>query len=332
MIDLSIIIPVYKTEKYLRECVDSVIAAAPLNSEIILVDDSSPDNCPAICDEYKAKDERITVLHQQNGGVSVARNNGIKVARGERLFFLDSDDYLPEGYFDGINDFSADLVMTNYCAFYTDGKEIAGRKDSADYSSLRDFLLDFNEYFVLLFNCAWGKIYKTSIIKENGIIFENCAMAEDALFNAEYYSHCKSIRYLSDKKVYYRQIGGSLSHTLNPRLYYIYKDAYGRIEKLLKNDDAFTDKNQEHFYSCYFGDITESLAGAVVSKEKYKIVSEMCHDKSVQKATAYNKTRWLNGVVKAINKKNAKAVVFRFKKYLFLLKVKRFLRAIKVVR
>ena len=91
---ISIIIPVYKVEKYLKRCVDSVIGQTYPNLQIILVDDGSPDNCPQICDEYAAQDKRIEVIHQANAGVSNARNNGLKVAKGDYILFIDSDDYI----------------------------------------------------------------------------------------------------------------------------------------------------------------------------------------------------------------------------------------------
>lgn len=96
---LSVIVPVYKAEKYLNRCVDSIIAQTWSNLEIILVDDGSPDNSGAICDEYAAKDSRIKVIHKQNGGVSSARNAGIDAATGDYIAFVDSDDYIaPDMY------------------------------------------------------------------------------------------------------------------------------------------------------------------------------------------------------------------------------------------
>lgn len=91
---ISVIIPVYKVEPYLRKCLDSVVGQTYTNLEIILVDDGSPDNCGAICDEYAARDERIRVIHQSNGGVSAARNAGLSVATGEWIGWVDSDDWI----------------------------------------------------------------------------------------------------------------------------------------------------------------------------------------------------------------------------------------------
>lgn len=91
---ISVIIPVYKVEKYLCRCVDSVLEQTYTNMEIILVDDGSPDNCPVMCDEYARQDSRVKVIHQENAGLSGARNAGIDMAQGQWLAFMDSDDYL----------------------------------------------------------------------------------------------------------------------------------------------------------------------------------------------------------------------------------------------
>ena len=96
---ISVIVPVYKVESYLRKCLDSIVGQTYKNLEIVLVDDGSPDGCGAICDEYAARDRRIRVIHQENGGLSVARNAGLRIASGEYLGFVDSDDWIePEMY------------------------------------------------------------------------------------------------------------------------------------------------------------------------------------------------------------------------------------------
>lgn len=91
---ISVVIPVYNVEKYLAQCVDSVLGQTYQDYEIILVDDGSPDNCPTICDSYAARDSRVRVIHQPNGGLSAARNTGLSAATGEYIYFLDSDDYI----------------------------------------------------------------------------------------------------------------------------------------------------------------------------------------------------------------------------------------------
>ena len=91
---VSIIVPVYKVEPYLRRCVDSILDQTFTDFELILVDDGSPDNCPAICDEYAEQDDRVKVVHKANGGLSSARNAGMAVANGKYYLFCDSDDYV----------------------------------------------------------------------------------------------------------------------------------------------------------------------------------------------------------------------------------------------
>ena len=97
---VSIIVPVYKTEKYIHECVDSLINQTLKDIEIILVDDGSPDNCPAICDAYADKDNRIVVIHKDNGGLSDARNVALETAKGDYIGFVDSDDFVEPTMFE----------------------------------------------------------------------------------------------------------------------------------------------------------------------------------------------------------------------------------------
>jgi glycosyltransferase involved in cell wall biosynthesis len=96
---ISIIVPVYKVEPYLRRCIDSILAQGFTDFECILIDDGSPDNCPTICDEYMEKDKRIVVIHQENKGVSAARNAGLNRAQGKWIGFVDSDDWCDKGMF-----------------------------------------------------------------------------------------------------------------------------------------------------------------------------------------------------------------------------------------
>src|SRR5574344_858629 len=94
---ISVIVPVYKVEKYLAKCVESIIRQTYTDLEIILVDDGSPDGCPAICDEFARKDARIKVIHQKNGGLALARNAGLDIASGDLIAFVDSDDWCEPG-------------------------------------------------------------------------------------------------------------------------------------------------------------------------------------------------------------------------------------------
>ena len=111
---VSIIVPVYKAEKYIHQCIDSLLAQTYRNIEVILVDDGSPDHCGKICDEYAAKDSRVKVIHQQNGGVSAARNTGIAHSRGEWIAFVDADDSVTCAYIEPLYANDSDWVISGY--------------------------------------------------------------------------------------------------------------------------------------------------------------------------------------------------------------------------
>jgi glycosyltransferase involved in cell wall biosynthesis len=118
---VSIIVPVYKVEKYIHRCVDSILRQTFADLELILVDDGSPDNCGSICDEYATKDSRVMVIHQKNGGLSAARNAGLKVASGKYLSFVDSDDCIHEKMYESmirvIQEEDVDFVKSNFAVF-----------------------------------------------------------------------------------------------------------------------------------------------------------------------------------------------------------------------
>ena len=123
---LSIIVPVYKVENYLPKCIDSILAQTFTDFELILVDDGSPDNCPALCDAAAEKDARVRVIHQKNGGLSAARNAGLDAARGAWIGFVDSDDYIaPEMYevlYQAVQSTGADLALCDYAEVDEAGK------------------------------------------------------------------------------------------------------------------------------------------------------------------------------------------------------------------
>lgn len=158
---LSIIIPVYNAEKTLRECVDSVLIQAPNNSEIILINDGSTDASKAICNQYAEENAKIKVIHQDNKGISVTRNTGLKLACGDKIVFFDSDDYLEPDFLECILSHEADLVIGNYEAFYLDDHpNIRGDFRNLQYNSLHSFLNDFHIYYPVVTNVVWGKVYK----------------------------------------------------------------------------------------------------------------------------------------------------------------------------
>lgn len=174
---VSIIIPVYRVEQTLDRCVESVVGQSYTDIEVILVDDGSPDNCPAMCDEWARKDDRIRVVHQENGGLSAARNTGIDRAQGELLTFVDSDDYLaPETYSHAVAAMTADTDIVEFpvSRFHKSQWQKELRFTPAVYDDMKDYWLNGRAYE----HCyAWNKLYRRELFREvrfpAGRVFED---------------------------------------------------------------------------------------------------------------------------------------------------------------
>lgn len=205
---ISIIVPVYKVEKFLEQCVQSVISQTYSNLEIILVDDGSPDRCPQLCDEWSRKDRRIKVIHKQNGGLSDARNFGIRAARGEYLAFVDSDDwispYMISKLYEACAQFEAEMSICQFEMVYDDGK-----REKYVEEEYPTEVLSSKEALKLLLqdkritSHAWRKLYKREIIKDE--MFPKGKYYEDVYIMPELFLRCNKIVYLNDVLYYYRQ-------------------------------------------------------------------------------------------------------------------------------
>ena len=165
---VSVVVPIYNVEKYIKRCVDSIINQTYKNLDIILVDDESPDNCPGICEDYAKKDKRITVIHKQNGGLSDARNFGIKAAKGEFITFVDSDDFLSEECIEtllkNIKRYSSDISIGGHQVIYENGKLIK-KYTEKEFDSDSKGILDKILYDDGIDLSAWAKLYKRSLFK-----------------------------------------------------------------------------------------------------------------------------------------------------------------------
>lgn len=213
----SIIIPVYKVEKYLRQCLDSVISQSFRDYELILVDDGSPDRCPDICDEYSRRDKRIKVIHQQNAGLACARNSGIRVSSGEYVLCIDSDDYLSGS--DVLKKIAAkadgktDVVLYGYKKlFESNGKygeeNVPNLKVVSKPSEMLMTVLANNSYC----GTAWTKAIKLSILHDHNIEFRPGMISEDIDWYIHLMCYAKTYDSLNEAVVIYRQRPGSISH------------------------------------------------------------------------------------------------------------------------
>lgn len=182
---ISVIVPVYKTEGLLDRCVESIVGQTYKNLEIILVDDGSPDNCPAMCDGWAEKDSRIRVIHKENGGVSSARNAALDIATGDYIGFVDSDDWIePEMYLSLIQKISESGKNIALCSYYA--VEISGERYECRCVVDKE-VLDKDDYFRFIVlggdgGYIWNRLYDADILKE--VRFdEDIWYSEDLLFN-----------------------------------------------------------------------------------------------------------------------------------------------------
>ena len=214
----SVVVPVYNVEKYLKECVDSVLSQTFEDFELILVDDGSKDSSGAICDEYAQKDSRVKVIHKENGGLSDARNFGTAEAKGEYIIYIDSDDYISgTDFFEKIYEKAqtgVEIVCYKFKKYFEDTKTFS-KCDFAfpeldSYTTLAErvnYLVKTNSFYC----SAWSKAIKLSLLKDNQIEFEKGLLGEDQ----EWYYHvllkANSIDGIDKDYIVYRQRANSIT-------------------------------------------------------------------------------------------------------------------------
>ena len=209
---VSIVIPIYNSEKYLNKCVDSLLNQSYRNIEVLLINDGSKDNSLKICEDYKAKDNRVKVFSKENGGVSTARNLGIEKASGKYIFFIDGDDYLSESF-----------LEKEYQMMISGGYEtiIGGRifcKENGDIIKNSQYAKENRQVTMediakelvknIYFSTCTGILILSEIIKKNNLMYDTkLNFGEDTEFNLKVFKNAKRIGYLADSGYYYVQTG-----------------------------------------------------------------------------------------------------------------------------
>ena len=282
---ISVIIPVYNAEKYLEECIKSLLSQSLYDCQFIFVNDGSNDNSVDIIRSYIKKDKRITLINQKNQGVSEARNTGILNAKGEYIGFVDSDDYVDSDMYKvlykDIKNEKCEVLISNF------EEELNGNKYVRRYSLKENQVLDktyIQNNIVSFFikddslNTVCNKLYKKSIIDEYNIRFpKGLPLGEDGIFNMIYFSKCNSCKYIDYTGYHYREVHGSATRNLHKHDYFQRElDVYNfDLEKLIdipqninikslksiklinnikSNIYIYFDKNQDQsiFYKCKY--------------------------------------------------------------------------------
>lgn len=276
---VSIIIPVFNVESYLGDCINSILNQSFNDFEVILIDDGSTDLSGKMCDQYSLADNRIIVIHQDNQGVSIARNNGIKLSKGKYIMFVDADDYISkyaiESHIYVYKNNNSDVTMSGYCIR---PDQLASNINF--YMSIQTYSCSFMFEKMLSGDGSdgylWNKMFKSDIIKKNNLQFrEGIKVWEDMLFLMEYYMHSNSISIFPDVLYYYRQRSDSAVNTLN-----ISKE----IDKLKVLQLIYTLPYQKTdvFYK-YIDNIFISLYSNIVNRKKMLEDEEHNQLKSISK-------------------------------------------------
>ena len=201
---VSVIVPIYNVEKYLHQCVDSIIGQTYTNIEIILVDDGSPDSCPAICEAYKTIDTRIKVIHKVNGGLSDARNAGTQIAQGDYVTYVDSDDWIDKNYVEVLLNLAIQHNgEMSICAL----RRTKSREETAPVQESKETVFSKREALKKMLyqdefdTSAWGKLTKTEIAKRHP--FPKGMLFEDLATTYKYILECENVAYINKRLYYY---------------------------------------------------------------------------------------------------------------------------------
>lgn len=299
---ISVIVPVYNVEKYLEQCIDSLLSQTYQNFEIILVDDGSTDSSGKICDIYEENNENIKVIHKKNEGLGFARNTGLLYATGEYVTFIDSDDYadkyLLEDLYNGILETDVDVCIGGFKKVADSGQVLYEEKYDEQY-----FIHDntTNKAFIKMLGSlpskhdsirmsVWNVLYKLSIIKNNNIQFpsERELISEDLIFDFFYYQHVKKCKILDNSNYYYRSNPTSLTMSYKKDRFEKTLVFYQHLNKLMKNS-SFSNEAFIRFKKLIF-----IYVRMCIQQEKKKIsnlklkdsllnIKRLCEDKNLKK-------------------------------------------------
>lgn len=261
---ISVIVPVYNVEKYIKQSIESILNQTYNKLEIILVDDGSKDSSGNICDEYSKMDNRIKVIHKENGGLSSARNVGLDIATGKYIMFLDSDDYFEnnscEVLYNEIEKRDADYVIGNYIHVTHNGVKWDKPVFDDIYDNFKTSIKDYKKSFFVMNSVVWNKIFKREFIEKHKLRFVPRALAEDAMFSTYCYVHTDKGYYINKVVYNYRQNEENVSISTNCNKNYFMK--LNETYKILFNN--FETTNNLGFYRFFYARIMPYLLCKII--------------------------------------------------------------------
>lgn len=280
---ISIIVPIYKVEKYIRQCVESILAQTYTDIEVVLVDDGSPDNCPAICDEFAKNDKRVKAVHKKNGGLMSARQAGLRAACGEYVGFVDGDDWIEpdmyENFAKAIERYEPDMAL---CEFYfsdSDRDELSSQNLSREYYSKSQ--LEKEIYPTMLFKdrfysfgvnpCCWSKVFKKELLEKNLYkVTPKIKIGEDAAFTYPCLLDAESLAYVDKTLYHYRINPKSMTKSYDPNYEKTILIPYDILKETF-SASGYKIENQLDYYLLY---LSNGVLRNEASKENDKSFSK----------------------------------------------------------
>lgn len=203
---VSVIVPIYKVEEYLDECVQSILKQTYQNFELILVDDASPDNCGKMCDSYAAENSKIQVIHKENGGLSSARNAGLEIAKGDYIVFVDSDDYIRDCYLEDMVNLAIQYEADLICCHFTKAESFVRWEDSESLVIYRgEEIIDNRNTNDVVMTPAWNKLYHRSFFFGHDLRYPEGKIHEDNFLTPQILYRAKCM-VITGKSLYFYRV------------------------------------------------------------------------------------------------------------------------------
>lgn len=294
---ISVIVPVYNSEKYLKRCIDSILNQTYKAIELILVDDGSPDNCGKICDEYAKKDKRVRVIHKTNAGVSAARNSGLEIASGNYATFVDSDDYIePEMYgnmMEKVHQYNCDVVMCDCIKDFTDHSEIYTHDIRAGFYDKEQLVNEYYPHLLMMENVEYPATISNCLILFNRNKLGNLRYvvgvrySEDLLFGAQLVYNTDSFYYMKEQAYYHYYMNPtSATHKFTVDKWNDYKTLHFEINKYFSECESFDFSHQIDLFLLFFvyNSVSNIFSADNLEREKkFEIVKNILGDNEVRR-------------------------------------------------
>ena len=284
---ISIIVPVYNAEKFLARCVNSILAQTYKNIEVLLVDDGSNDSSPLICDDFELKDSRVKVIHQDNAGVSAARNTGLRHFSGSYYCFVDSDDevdqFLIEKLYFSARETNADLTICGYKQIFGERERIFEPSKACVKGKFNIASYYLDHYLEWIASAPWAKLFKVNEQSKNLIFDEGMSLGEDLKYNVEYIKITEVVSVISDSlyKYYIYNDVKTLSNHYNVSYYYDILELYQSTNEYiydLNSTAALNIKNVNYKLFSFCVSFMSQNIGVGTRKESIVFIKEVVNN------------------------------------------------------